>query len=30
MFDLADELDETQRAANGFGSTGNAAPTGSY
>jgi dUTP pyrophosphatase len=30
MFHLADELDETQRAANGFGSTGNAAPTGSF
>lgn len=27
-FSLVEELDETQRAANGFGSTGNAAPTG--
>lgn len=30
LFDLSEELDETQRAAGGFGSTGNAAPTGSY
>jgi dUTP pyrophosphatase len=28
-FELVGELDETTRAANGFGSTGNAAPTGS-
>lgn len=27
LFDLAEELDETQRAGNGFGSTGSAAPT---